>query len=66
MRLYLLTALLASLLLATLVSAGGDVADCRSSSRNGKGNFDIIQAINNFCGPTWDLVSNQFLPHVIP
>lgn len=55
MRLLLLTALLA--LLASLVLAN-DTIDCRSSNRNGEQNREIVQAINAFCGWTWDLVSS--------
>lgn len=53
MRLIFLTALLA--LLASLVLAN-DTIDCRSSNRNGEQNREIVQAINAFCGWTWDLV----------
>jgi len=55
MRLLLLTTLLA--LLATLVLAEPDTVVCRSSNWNGEQNRDIVQAINAFCGWTWDLVS---------
>ena len=55
MRLLLLTTLLA-LLATTLVLAATDTEICRSSDRNGDGNRDVTQAINNFCGWTWDLV----------
>lgn len=54
MRLLLLTTLLA--LLATLVLATDGIT-CRSDSSNGENNLDIVQAINAFCGWTWDLVS---------
>lgn len=60
MRLLLLTALLA--LLASLVLAN-DTIDCRSSNRNGEQNREIVQAINAFCGWTWDLVSPVFSLH---
>ena len=53
MRLLLLATLLA--LLASLVLAS-DTIDCRSSNRNGEQNREIVQAINAFCGWTWDLV----------
>lgn len=58
MRLLILTALLA--LLASLVLAN-DTIDCRSSNRNGEQNREIVQAINAFCGWTWDLVRLSFL-----
>ena len=57
MRLLILTALLA--LLASLVLAN-DTIDCRSSNRNGEQNREIVQAINAFCGWTWDLVRLPF------
>ena len=61
MRLLLLTTLLA--LLATLVLATDGIT-CRSDNSNGENNRDIVQAINAFCGCTWDLVSTVFhLPH---
>lgn len=53
MRLLILTALLA--FLASLVLAN-ETIDCRSSNRNGEQNREIVQAINAFCGWTWDLV----------
>jgi hypothetical protein len=60
MRLLLLTTLLALLaLLATLVLAEPDTVVCRSSNWNGEQNRDIVQAINAFCGWTWDLVSTR-------
>jgi hypothetical protein len=67
MRLLLLTTLLA-LLATTLVLAATDTEICRSSDRNGDGNRDVTQAINNFCGWTWDLVSTVILhlPHPFP
>ena len=55
MRFLFLTALLA--LLAGLVLAN-DTIDCRSSNRYGDQNREIVQAINAFCGWTWDLVSS--------
>jgi hypothetical protein len=64
MRLLLLTTLLA--LLATLVLAAGDTETCRSSDRNGDQNRDVIQAINAFCGWTWDLVSSSPFTSLIP
>lgn len=60
MRLFTLTTLLA--LLATLVLAEPDTVTCRSSNWNGEQNRDIVQAINAFCGWTWDLVSTLRLP----
>lgn len=60
MRLFTLTTLLA--LLATLVLAEPDTVTCRSSNWNGEQNRDIVQAINAFCGWTWDLVSALRLP----
>jgi hypothetical protein len=56
MRLPILLTFLATLL-PSVLAAATDTSVCRSSQRNGKNNFDIVQAINNFCGPTWDLVS---------
>jgi hypothetical protein len=47
MRFYILLTLLA---LLAGVFAEGDAAICR------KANSDIVQAINNMCGWTWDLV----------
>lgn len=55
MRLFLVIAFLA---LVASVFAGG-TSTCRSGQQNGRNNFDIVQAINNFCGPTWDLVNQQ-------
>jgi hypothetical protein len=52
MRIFILAAFLA--LVASVFA--GDTSTCRSSDRYGKGNFDLIQAINKFCGNTWDLV----------
>lgn len=63
MRLLTLTTLLT--LLATLVLAQTDGITCRSVSWNGEGNRDIVQAINAFCGWTWDLVSIKS-SHPIP
>lgn len=63
MRLLLLTTLLA-LLATTLVLAATDTEICRSSDRNGDGNRDVTQAINNFCGWTWDLVSTVPVFHL--
>lgn len=63
MRLLLLTTLLA-LLATTLVLAATDTEICRSSDRNGDGNRDVTQAINNFCGWTWDLVCTCSLHHL--
>ena len=55
MRFLFLTALLA--LFAGLALAN-DTIDCRSSNRYGDQNREIVQAINAFCGWTWDLVSS--------
>lgn len=63
MRLLLLTTLLA--LLASLVLATDGIT-CRSDSSNGENNRDIVQAINAFCGWTWDLVSLVSPPPFIP
>ena len=58
MRLLLLTTTILALLASLVLAA--DTVVCRSSNRNGENNREIVQAINAFCGWTWDLVRSFF------